>query len=445
MLALPEILLLGSLPLLTIASGFFSGCETALFSLSHHQQLRMARSTRRAETVVATLLGETRGLLITLLVTNTTVNVAYFVLSTVLLIRLREHYAISAGVLGVFSLAPVVGLILFGEVTPKLIASRTAITWSRLSSLPLMTVHRGLAPLRGLMDSVIITPLSRLISPQEKPANLSAQEMETFLELSHDRGVIDRHEERLLQEVLELSQLKVRQIMTPRVDTQAFDLDDDPADLISLIERTGRSHIPVYQGDLDHIVGVVHARQALLKRPGSKDELQLLIRQVAFVPELQRADQLLVQFRKSGTTLAIAVDEYGGTAGLVTLEDVVEEMVGQIAGPHEPQEERLVVPIGPGAWRVSAKLSIREWADTFQLADGFVGLAGPTQIHTIGGWMMAALGRLPREGDQVVLRNLMIRVDEMKGRRVRWLTINLQDPSRPQRATASPHQAEERP
>ena len=429
MLDFPEILLLCSLPLLVLTSGFFSGCETALFTLSRHQRLKLARSKSRADVVVVKLLSETRGLLITLLVTNTTVNVTYFVLSTVLVLRLRDQYAIPAGVMGVMSVATVVGLILAGEVIPKLIATRLAVGWSRLAALPLMAVHRSLAAVRAVMSGLIVTPLARLIFPENKPPQLSATELETLLELSLQHGVIDRHEERLLQEVLELSQLKVRQVMTPRVDIKAFDLTDDPSQLMELFKQTGYGHLPVYRHDLDHIVGVVHARQVLLKRPTTKKQVKGLVRQVGFVPELQRADQLLVHFRKSGTTLAIVVDEYGGTAGLVTLEDVVEEMVGQIAGPHDPPPMELVQMQGPGCWRVNANLSIREWIESYRGGRGLPGSENHGQVETIGGWMMATLGRLPRVGDEVQLGNLIVRVDEMKGRRVQWLIIRLMSPS----------------
>ncbi len=423
--ALAEILLMISLPGLMVLSGFFSGCETALFSLTHHQRLKMSRSTRKAEATVAQLLDETRGLLITLLVTNTSVNITYFVLSSVLLIRLRQVYQVPAAVLGGLSLLPVIGLILIGEVMPKLIASRASEVWSRLCSLPLMSIHRGLAPLRGLLSGLVITPLARLISPEDKPPQLSAQELETLLELSLQQGVIDPQEEQLLQEVLELSQLKVRQVMTPRVDIQALNVSDLPADLVRWVINIGHSHIPVFEDNLDHITGIVYTRQVLLKRPRTKGDLAPLVRQVSFVPELQRADQLLLHFRKSGTTVAIVVDEYGGTAGLVTLEDVVEEMVGQIAGPHEPRHEPLVQPIEPGRWRVSAGLSIRDWADAFRSQEGLMALGRQSQVHTLGGWVMALLGRVPKEGDQVTIGNLVVTVETMAGRRVQWLLIRL--------------------
>ena len=386
---------------------------------------------------MTSLLNETRSLLITLLVTNMTVNVVYFVVSTVLLMRASKSGLLGPAGLAVCSIVPLIGLILLGEVLPKLVASRLAEGWSHYASLPLLAVHRALTPLRVLVNSMVITPLARLIAPRDEPPSLSAEELESLLTLSKKTGVIDRHEERLLQEVLELSQLKVRHLMTPRVDIVAYRIGDGPDRLLELIRTTRKSHLPVYDGDLDHIKGIVHARQVLLKRPASNRELQPLIRQITFVPELQRADQLLVHFRKSGTNLAIAVDEYGGTAGLVTLEDVVEQMVGQIAGPHETAHEPDVQPLGTGLWRVDGDLPIREWADAF-LPEAQRSSSGWTPdgfrssvfegISTLGGLVMAKLGRLPQVGDRVVIGNLDVQVDAMARRRIEWLTIRLNAP-----------------
>jgi len=431
-----------ALPLLIVASAFFSGTETALFSLSHHQRLQLSRSAKLSENTLASLLAKPREVLITLLVTNVTVNVTYFVISTVLLIRLRQEHQFGAATVGVFTLLPLIVLILLGEIAPKLLASRQAMAWSRLTALPMMLVHQALAPLRIVFSTLIIAPLARLIAPPSKPPGLSAKELETILELSRQRGVIDHEEEHMLQQVLELGQLKVRDLMTPRVDIHAFNISQNPTQLPALIGRCRASRIPVYRDNLDHIQGIVLTRQVLLNPPRTQADLSQLIRQVVYVPELQRADHLLVQFRKTGTTFAIAVDEYGGTAGLITLEDVVEQMVGQIAGPHEAPTEQLVQQIQPGQWRVNGDLSIHEWADALSQQIGFGNVSGTTAIgtsgvSTLGGFVMAQLGRLPQAGDTITAGNVTMTVQTMQARRIEWLTIRLTDP--PRHGEKTPH------
>lgn len=412
--------LLAVLPLLLISSAFFSGSETALFSLSDYQRRELARSPSLAGSIITRLLGETRPLLITLLMSNMVINVLFFVITTVLLIHVGRSDWAGPLVVATLSVVVVLALILFGEVLPKLVAARSAETVCKLAAVPLWVVHRALSPLRLAVNVMVITPLARLIAPREKPPELSSRELEVLLELSQQRGLIDVAEEQMLQQVLELGQLSVRHLMTPRVDMKAFDLGRDLHELYALVRQTRLSHIPLYQEDLDHIVGFVGARPLLLRRPTTAQELKALTQPVLFVPEQQRADRLLVELRRRGSTLAIVVDEYGGTAGLVTLEDVVEHMVGEIAGPYAARQAAQVQPLDSGRWRVSADLPIEDWRQTFGEPGGV-----RTGVSTIGGLVMARLGRLPRVGDRIHVGNVEVEVMQMEKRRLELLGIRL--------------------
>lgn len=414
-----DIALFIAMPVLLVVSAFFSGSETALFSLTRHQQRQLTRSTSLAANAIRTLLAETRGLLITLLLGNMTTNVLYFVLSSMMLLRLSRDYHVSGWVLTVATFMPLLAIILVGEVLPKLVATNLAMSWSKLCAIPLLLVHRAVTPIRVVTATIIITPLARLFAPTHQAVALSSEEFETLLESSSHRGHIDPGEEELLQQVLSLGQYKVRDIMRPRVDTEAFNLARPASQLMDLIRDTGLSRIPVYRGDLDHIVGVIHTREALLNPPADEHAVEKLSHRVMFVPELQRCDDFLLHLRKSGTTFAIAVDEYGGTAGLATIEDVVELLVGPIAGPYEANNEPEVTSIGPGRWRVSADLSVHDWADAFG-QDGIT-----SGVSTVGGLVMARLGRVPTAGDRTTVGNLSIQVEAMKGRRIGSLLLEL--------------------
>ena len=416
---LTEILMLAALPVLLVLSGFFSGSETAWFSLSRHQVLELDRAQTMVCTTVARLAHEKRSLLITLMLGNMVANVSFFVVSAVLLLSLKGHREVSAWTMAVLNLMPLFSVIMVGEVMPKLIASRYAMSWARLAALPLMLAHRGIAPVRLICAVAVIGPLARLIAPSSRPPDLSSQELASLLELSQRRGVINHEEEQMLQQVLSLSQLKVRDLMTPRVDIIGFDLDSPPDQLIGLFKDTRFSRVPIYRGDLDHIEGIVYRRQVLLRKPNTRREIKLLIRQVRYVPELQRADHLLVDLRKRGTTMAMAVDEYGGTAGLVTLEDVVEPIVGQIVGSTHGDQPPQVQKIDQDSWRVSANLSMYEWADVFGKIAPVVG------VSTIGGFVMVRLGKSPVVGDRVVLGNVTMEVEKMNGQRIGSLLIRL--------------------
>jgi magnesium and cobalt exporter, CNNM family len=267
--------------------------------------------------------------------------------------------------------------------------------------------------------------LARLIAPSTRPDAITQEELASMLELSRGQGVIDPQEQRMLRQVLELGRVKVDELMTPRVDIQAVDVEAGPSDLVVFFRRTKLRHVPAYRGSLDQIEGLVSARRALLHPPKSPQEVRALIEPVLFVPQQQRADRLLAEFRNKAKTVAVVVDEYGGTAGLVTLEDVAEHLVGEIAGGYDRGDEPVVEEIQPGCWRVSAELSTRDWAEAFgkNLSADVLKTLGA--VNTLGGLVMARLGRAAQMGDQATLGNLVLRVEEMDGRRIEMVTVRL--------------------
>jgi len=406
------LLLVCILPLLLIVSAFFSGTETALFSLTQQQRRQLQRSQSIAARTINDLLDETRSLLITLLMGNMTINVLFFVISSLIAIRLEKVHAASGGMIAAAAIAPLLMIILLGEVLPKLAAARLTVGWATVTALPLWLVHRTLGPLRWAVNQFVITPLARLAAPTTKPAALSTNELENLLTLSQKQGVIDADEEQLLQQVLELGQVRVTELMTPRVDVQAFDLTHEPGELMEMAKREGFSRVPVYDDSLDRIEGVVYARQVLLRRPTTRQAVRALVRDVKYVPAQMKADRLLIDMRRTGSVFAVVVDEYGGTAGVITLEDVVEHMVGDIVAGDDESPEAELTPIGEGQWHASAQLSVRDWPDAFNQA---VPLHG---VQTLGGLVMARLGRVARVGDRVTVGNLELTVERTRGPRV---------------------------
>lgn len=423
-LSFADVLILIAAPLLLAGSAFFSGSETALFSLTRLQRTRLRKDGTIAGQTIGTLLDETRSLLITLLLGNMTVNVLYFVLSTVLMIRMSNEHAAGPITLGLVTAATLMLVILLGEVVPKLLASRFAVMWATFSALPLLIVHRALTPMRIVLNTVIITPLARLIAPRHKPTALSADELQMMLDLSVEHGVIDADEEQLLEQVLELSELSVQELMVHRVDIEAFDLDDSPDALLTMMRDTGLARIPVYRSDLDHLEGVIFSRQALLNPPQTREDVNRIIRQIKYVPEQQMANQTLIELRKSGTTFAIVVDEFGGTSGLVTLEDIVEHMVGHIPGPWERTERPLAERLDENTWRIDPELPIRDWADVLPALSPQQRTA-VEDILTIGGLVMARIGRVPHTGDRTQMGNLELEVEKMEGVRMVSLLVRL--------------------
>ena len=419
------LILLIALPLLLLGSALFSGSETALFSLSAHQRSLLTKSDRAGANAASALLVETRALLVTLLIGNMVINVLYFTLSTVLMDHLLANESIAATGAAAIAVSTFFGVIIFGEVLPKQIAAQQAFVWSGAVGVPLLAIHRAIAPVRILAERIVIGPLARLIAPSTKPPELSASELEIMLSMSRQRGIIDQDEQQLLRHVLELGQIKVRDVMVPRVDIRGYDLEDPMQDLLGLARETRLRHLPVYEESLDQIRGVVLTRQLLVNPPKDKQALQTLIKPVYFVPEVAPADHLLATLREQAVTFAIVVDEYGGTAGLVTLEDVVEHFIGDIPGAYERDGQPIVEQLSDGVFRAGADLAVHDWVEWFGQNPAMSKAA--SNAATLGGVVLGLLGKAPDEGDRVGLGNIVLTVDQVEGRRIISVIVALSD------------------
>jgi len=406
-----------ALAVLLAGSAFFSGSETALFSLSG-RQLRLMADAGRAGRIAASLMRRPGRVLNTLLLGNMLVNVAYAGIAAAGVLQLRSAGAAGWAV-AVASLAPLVALILVGEVAPKMLALSVCRGWATMAAGPLALIARALSPLLRVADAVTVWPLARLLAPRhEGRRDITADELAALLDLSAKRGIIGPDTNALLQEIVELTDIRVAEVMVPRVDVIAYDADSSPEGLGELFRSTRLRKIPVYERDIDHTLGVVHAKRLLLQPAGP---LRELVVKVPFVPETANIERVLLQLRLKRSQMAVVVDEYGGTAGLVTLEDILEEIVGDIPDPHGADRGPAVRRQGEREYLIDGDLAIHEWADAFKMD------LGGRRISTIGGFVTAELGRIGRAGEQVTYRNLRFTVESMRGRRIETLRLELME------------------
>jgi len=413
---------LALLAVLLACSGFFSGTETAFFGLTRGQLHRLAESSVRGGRMVASLMRRPRRVLNTLLLGNMLVNVAFAGISAVLLYSLHDALEMAGAwpwIAAVVSPVPLVTLILVGEVAPKMLALVLGRRWAVAVAPPMMVIQRVLWPVLIVLEWLFVSPLTRLLAPRAPGgAHVTSDELAALLDLSAKRGIIDTDVNALLHEIIELTHLRVADIMVPRVDVIACDVDAQPEELLETFRRTHLRKLPVYEGDIDNILGVVHAKRLFLS-PASR--LRELVAPVSFVPEAANIERLLLQFRVRKEQMAIVVDEYGGTAGLVTLEDVLEEIVGDIPDPREAHLGPPVEKVSDREYVLDGDLSIHEWADVFT-----TDLAS-TRVRTVGGLVTSLLGRIPREGDTAEYRNLRFTVRSLRGRRIGKLCLELME------------------
>ena len=407
------------LPLLVL-SGFFSASETVLYGLDADDRSALGKRGGMAYHAVESLLRQPRLLLITILLCNMTINTVYMTVSSLLV--LRHGDSLVAGVL--FGAGSLGLLIVVGEVVPKLAGQAHRVGASRILAPPIRLLHNILLPLDVIIARFVIEPMTRLMGPAPR-SHLDSDELDALVDLSVRQGAIDRAEETLLREVLSLRTRRVCDIMTPRVSIVSVTVDNDPGEIRRTIAESGLRRLPVHEGELDQVVGILPCRQFLLDPPETVDPeaIRAACRPALFVPEMASVEQLLGRFRDDGATIAIVVDEFGGTSGLVTIEDVAEEIVGEIAGDEEDGQmapERL----GEARWRVGGRMPLHAWRDAFG------SVIEDRRISTVGGLFLARLGRLARAGDEVRLGNVRIVAERVESGLVETAIVDLVEESR---------------
>lgn len=412
---LPILLLL---PPLLVLSATFSASETVFFGISYHDRMRLKRASPAAGAIVNTLLSEPRPLLITVLLMNMAANVVYLVLLSVLLLR-ATNPAVGIAV----NAAGVAMLILVGEVFAKLVAASNRVLFCRVMAGVIYAVHRSIAPVRIVLEHAVVTPLSRLIRPQHEtvPA-LTTEELSRLIELGAHQGAIDTDEQRLLAQVVELGTLRVREVMTPRVELTWLEESGDPDLIRQTIEQTRLTRIPICRGTLDgEVLGFLNTKRYLASAATGHDApMHAFLEPARYLPEQARLDRLLDHLRETGTKLALCVDEHGVVTGLVAIEDIARRLVPQTGTPEEREAAVEIEQVGRAKWRVPGRLSVRAWAELFDHP-------GETRVNTAAGLVLTALGRIPREGDAVTLGNVRIEVESVRGNVIESLLVSIDE------------------
>jgi putative hemolysin len=405
--------LVAALPVLLGLSGYFSGSETAFFNLRRETLRAFEAGRRTTQVLVARLMRRPRELLFTVLFGNMLVNVCFYCFAALLGLRLAaEGYTKAAVALGAGALAVV---IVFGEVVPKAIAVNFPAAVSTLSA-PVMTVLEVAFRPARIVFRYSTDLLLRLVARTPPPAYVTRAELKTLIEMSLKAGHLDRLEGGALQSILDLGGMKVREVMVPRVDMDTFDLAGSPEDFVETARRLRRGRLPVCRGSPDEIVGVVHLKD-FVTRPKPWPSLVDVVSPVDFVPESKRVGELLNEFRKSKQTLAIVVDEYGGTAGMVTLHDAVEQIVGDIGNEYDRTEQATVRALDEDRYLLSGDFSMAELGELFG-EELF-----RTRAVTLGGFVTEKLGRVPVDGDRVRYANVEFVVRRVARHRVREVEI----------------------
>ena len=395
--------------LLLICSAFFSGAETAFFNLSKRQISLLKKSDHKLQRLTAKLLMDPNKLLGTLLLGNMMVNILFYALSSIITVYISNKLGVTAAAIVVF--ITFLAVVLFGEILPKSIAFANPRSISITFSLPLFFLIKILSPVLKFFSIFFVNPTIRLlIGPHKKTSAITADDFKLLIDSSREQGFISSDENKLLSEVIELGFLKVRHVMTPRVDMTLCSSNESNEKVRQLMLKNHLTKIAAYTNGFDNITGLISLRDLLLSPDQAIDKL---IKPVQFVPEQKTVESLLEFFRKTATDTAVVVDEYGGLAGSIRLEDIAEELIG----PIETSPKQKIEQINPFNYRLSGDLSIHDWADKFNIE------SIEDRVSTIGGLVTALLGRIPQQADSVNMKNLNFTVESVKKHRIETLIL----------------------
>lgn len=404
-----------SMALLLLLSAFFSGTETALFSLSREQVKRLRGQGSHVEKTLALLAENPSGLLIAILFGNIVVNILFFSISVVVALgfghRYGEGWEVAIGV------AVLVLVVLGGEIFPKALGISFPERVVRLNALPLRGWFHFLGPVRRVLEAVT----RRLEPAGQHDSQLNADELKLLIEATRHDPTFGKQEKAIVEDIVNLPEIRVRELMVPRVE-QLFRRVDAPAgEALTAAAGQEVDLLPVYEGEEDNIVGVVEVRDLFISSDPAV-ELSAFVRPVRFVPETKRADEMLREFLAGDLRMVCVVDEFGGLAGTVCLEDLLEEVVGEFDALEVPAIEQL----GESTYRLQGSLGIREWRSLFV---GFLPdeVVRTLALDTVGGLVVSLLKRMPEPGDVVEVRNLRFTVESVRSNRIESVLLELSE------------------
>lgn len=410
---------IGIMVVFLIFSAYFSATETAFTSLNRIRMKNLAGDGDKRAKRVLELEGKYDNLLSTILIGNNLVNIGLTAVATALFLELSPKYGATLSTVVV-----TVVVLIFGEISPKSLAKESPEGFAMFSSPLIHLLMVVLTPVnflfsqwKKLLSRIFKTPDSRAITEDE---------LLTIVEEAETEGSIEADQSELIQNAIEFNELEAWDVLTPRVDIKAIEIDSTKKEVAQMFMETGFSRLPVYEDDLDKILGVLNQKDFHNYISGSKKTISDYVKPVVYVAGSMKAADLLKKLQMNKSHIAIIVDEYGGTAGLVTMEDIIEELVGDIYDEHDEVESQEITQLQDGSYRVLCSTNVEKMFDYF---DEEVEL----DATTVNGWVVLQLDKLPKAGDTFeydaggkIFHGRVIKADERKA-----IEINLKVTQKP--------------
>lgn len=430
---------------LIISSALISGSEVAFFSLDRNDLRKLAEEGSPSSQKITNLLDRPRRLLATILIANNFINIAIVIVSDYLLwiwiseetftVWAKEILTFIPGLLSetllarIFNFILAVGLVtfilvLFGEVTPKVYANVNGLTLARFMSRPLHIIDRMISPFSNFLVSMSKTLEAKLGNAFKKDVN--REEIDRAIELTVTQDKHTTHEIDILKSIMKFGDVTVKQIMCSRVDVVALDVESPYDEVLQTIKDSGYSRLPVYDNDFDNVVGILYVKDLLgnLDRGKDYEWTRHLQDEILYVPENKRINELLKEFQQKHLHMGIVVDEFGGSAGIVTLEDVMEEVIGDIKDEFDQEREVDYVKLNPTEFIFDGKSMLNDVCRITGLpTDSFDSIKG--DADSIAGLFLELTGRMPMIGQEVKVGRISFQVVAVSKRRIEKIKMIL--------------------
>lgn len=410
----PGVIQLTVLIFLVLLSGFFSSAETALTTVNHVRMQALEEDGNKRAKRVNKILSQYSKMLSTILVGNNLVNISASALATTLAMRVNLAVGVATGILTVV-------VLIYGEIIPK--------TWAMIYSEKLSLFYSGI--IYGLM--VLLTPVIFIIDKlagifmkllridsSKKQAPMTETELKTYVDVSHQDGVIESEEREMIYNVFDFSDAFAKDIMIPRINMVTVDVNATYEKVLGVFRETMYTRIPVYENDKDNIIGIINIKDFILRKAGEKFNVRNYLREAHYTYEFKKIADLMYEIREKTTTVSFVLNEYGATVGMITLEDLLEEIVGEIRDEYDGDEDEYIKEMGENSYLVIASMKLDDINDA-------IGTELESEDYdSIGGIFIEQLDRLPEDNEEVTLDNgIHLKVQGIEQNRIKKILMTL--------------------
>lgn len=393
---------------LLLLSSFFSSAETALTTVNKYRIQALIDEGNKSAIVVGKVISDSGKMLSAILIGNNIVNIAASSLATILAQNLFGNYAVSIAT-GILTLL----VLIFGEITPKTIATIYAEKISLVYARIIYALMVVLTPIINIVNKLALGFMMLLrIDPSKGNTSITEGELRTLVNVSHEAGVIENEERKMINNVFDFGDTEVKDIMIPRIDMVMADVNSDYKHIMDLFKEERFTRFPIYEYSLDNVIGIINMKDLLLYDKKKPFDVRDFLREPFYTYESKNLSDLMMEIKKSSVNMVIVLDEYGVATGLVTLEDLLEEIVGDIRDEYDTDEENMIVKKSDSEYIIEGHTNLEDINDKLSLS------LESNDYDSLGGIIIEHLDRLPKVGDNVTIDNIKLTVLSLDKKRI---------------------------